>query len=42
MSRYSAASSSWVVRIISTYSMYWRVSSAMGMSRMSSECLRMR
>ncbi len=42
ISRYSAASSSCVARIASTYSMYWRVSSAIGMSRMSSEWRRMR
>ena len=42
ITRYSAASSRLVVRIASTYSMYWRVSGAIWMSMMSRFSLRIR
>ena len=42
ITRYSAASSRFFVRMISTYSRYWRVSGAIGMSRMSRFSLRIR
>ena len=42
MTKYSAASSSFISCIISMYSRYWRVSGAIGISRMSRFCLRMR
>ncbi len=42
ISRYSAASSRLRLRISSTYTRYWRVRPAMGMSRMLKFCLRIR
>ena len=42
ITRYSAASSRFFVRINSTYSRYWRVSGAIGMSRMFKFSLRIR
>src|SRR5438094_854906 len=42
ISRYSAASSRLRTRISSTYTRYWRVTAAIGMSRMLKFCLRIR